>query len=62
MDPYLETSPFWSDVHQSLITYLRDALQPAIMPRYNARIDERIYLTQEREPFLEVIYTLVFRK
>lgn len=104
MDPYLETPPYWPDVHQSLITYLRDALQPTILPRYNARIGERIYVlepgrrhyygdvtlvqrpspppaggaalaeaedldvadepfrlishhTQEREPFLEIIYS-----
>ena len=37
MDPYLEEPRRWPDVHQSLITYIRDALQPAVRPRYFAR-------------------------
>ena len=28
MDPYLEHPALWPGVHQSLITYLRDALVP----------------------------------
>ncbi|NOX61573.1 MAG: DUF4058 family protein [Chloroflexi bacterium] len=44
MDPYLESRAIWPDLHQSLITYSRDALQPRIRPRYHARIGERIYV------------------
>lgn len=44
MDPYLEESRRWPDVHQSLITYIRDALQPAVRPHYHARMGERVYL------------------
>jgi hypothetical protein len=44
MDPYLERRDLWPDVHQSLITYSRDALQPQIRPRYHARIGERLYV------------------
>lgn len=44
MDPYLEDPARWPDVHQSLITYIRDALQPHLRPRYLARIGERIYI------------------
>ena len=44
MDPYLEGPSLWRDVHQSLITYIRDALQPQIAPRYVARIDERVHI------------------
>jgi hypothetical protein len=44
MDPYLEDPARWSDVHHSLITYIRDALQPQIRPNYNARIGERVYV------------------
>ncbi len=44
MDPYLEESRRWPDVHQSLITYIRDALQPAVRPRYHARMGERVYI------------------
>jgi hypothetical protein len=46
MDPYLETPQLWPDLHQSLITYIRDALQPQIRPRYRARIEERLYVVQ----------------
>ena len=44
MDPYLEEPARWPDVHQSLITYIRDALQPQVRPRYYARIGERVYI------------------
>lgn len=44
MDPYLERPDLWPDVHQSLITYIRDALQPQLRPRYHARIGERLYV------------------
>lgn len=45
MDPYLESRTIWPDLHQSLITYSRDALQPMIRPRYHAHIGERVYVT-----------------
>jgi len=44
MDPYLEDPARWPDVHQRLITYIADALQPQIRPDYVARIGERVYL------------------
>lgn len=44
MDPYLEAPRRWPDVHQALITYIRDALQPDIRPRYHARMGERVYI------------------
>ncbi len=44
MDPYLEDPVRWPDVHQSLITYIRDELQPHLRPRYHARIGERVYI------------------
>lgn len=44
MDPYLEDRSLWSDIHSSLIAYIREALQPLIRPQYIARIGERIQL------------------
>ena len=44
MDPYLERRDLWPDVHQRLITYSADTLQPQIRPRYHARIGERLYV------------------
>jgi len=46
MDPYLEDPVRWPDVHHSLITYIRNALQPQVRPRYHARIGERVYVLQ----------------
>jgi hypothetical protein len=45
MDPYLEVRAIWPDVHTSLITYIRESLQPQIRPKYVARIGERVQLT-----------------
>lgn len=46
MDPYLEAPSLWPDVHQRLITYIADTLQPAVRPRYHARIGERLYVVE----------------
>lgn len=45
MDPYLEARAVWPDVHQRMITYISENLQPQIRPKYIARIGERIQLT-----------------
>jgi hypothetical protein len=46
MDPYLEDPVLWPEVHQRLITYTADALQPLLRPRgYRARIGERLILS-----------------
>jgi hypothetical protein len=42
MDPYLEQR--WGDVHGSLITYIRDSIQPLLGPDLRARMSERVYL------------------
>lgn len=44
MDPYLEKRSLWPDLHQRLITYISEALQPQIRPKYLARIGEHIQL------------------
>lgn len=44
MDPYLERRATWADLHQTLITYMREALQLQIRPKYIARIGERVQL------------------
>jgi hypothetical protein len=42
MDPYLEQR--WGDLHGSLITYIRDAIQPLLGADLRARMGERVYL------------------
>lgn len=49
MDPYLEAPAFWTGVHDSLIVYARDAMQPLLLPRYYVEIGERIYFEDVRE-------------
>lgn len=44
MDPYLERPDLWPDVHNSLISALRDNLAPLLRPRYYVSIEERTYL------------------
>ncbi|BCX05974.1 MAG: hypothetical protein KatS3mg053_3912 [Candidatus Roseilinea sp.] len=48
MDPYLESAVYWRDLHTCLITHIRAALQPLLRPHYNARIEERLYVTSSR--------------
>jgi len=42
MDPYLEDSSIWPDLHSTLISYIREELQPQVRPKYIARIGERV--------------------
>ena len=42
MDPYLERH--WGDVHQSVITYVRDWLQSRLPGDLRARMQERVYI------------------
>jgi hypothetical protein len=40
MDPYLEL--WWRDIHHTLCTYARDAIQPQLGNGLKARVDERL--------------------
>ena len=53
MDTYLEQH--WLDVHQALVTYARDALQPRLPDDLRARMQERVYVESE-ESIREVFY------
>ena len=48
MDPYLENPESWPDLHQRLITYMAESLQPALAPNYRARMDMRLYVVRPR--------------
>ncbi|MFV2068700.1 MAG: DUF4058 family protein [Pirellulales bacterium] len=50
MDPYLEQSEIWPDFHDSLITYIREALQPMLRPRYAALTQDRLYVVEHERP------------
>jgi hypothetical protein len=55
MDPYLETPDLWPDVHHELISQIRAALNPLLRPNYIARIELRVYVSDEDDPGREVI-------
>lgn len=52
MDPYLEERSLWPDVHSSLISYIREVLQPQVRPKYIARIGERIELASVQKGYI----------
>jgi len=51
MDPYLENPATWPDLHQRLIAYSAEALQPQLRPKYIARIGERVELSSLRPAY-----------
>src|SRR5437773_4963577 len=53
MDPYLETH--WEDVHQTLVVYARDALQPWLPDDLRARVEERVFVESEPERIRRVV-------
>jgi len=50
MDPYLETPDLWPDVHHGLIGQIQAALNPRIQPTYVARVELRVYISDQDDP------------
>jgi hypothetical protein len=50
MDPYLESPTIWPDVHHELMGEIRAALNPALRPGYVARIELRVYISDDDDP------------
>jgi hypothetical protein len=50
MDPYLEGPRVWPDVHHTLISAIRAQLTPQLRPKYVARVEERVYVSEEGDP------------
>jgi Protein of unknown function (DUF4058) len=44
MNPFLERPNLWSDVHNSLIIYLRAQIQQQLPPDYHAKTEDRLYV------------------
>ena len=55
MDPYLEDPGLWPDVHHRLITVAAELLTEQLRPKYYARIEERIYSSDEHDPARHVL-------
>ncbi len=45
MDPYLEDPDLWPDVHAGLITELQGELNRLLRPKYVARIEQRVFVS-----------------
>lgn len=45
MDPWLEHPGLWPDLHNSLITSIRDDLAPRVAPRYFVGVEQHTFVT-----------------
>ena len=52
MDPYLEASTLWPEVHSRLIVGMADVLGPTLLPDYYVAIEQRTYLNLPDETLL----------
>ncbi len=43
MNPYLEQSELWHQVHNRLIVAIADEITPQVVPQYHVAIEERVY-------------------
>jgi hypothetical protein len=50
MDPFLERPEIWPDFHDRLITYISEALQPLLRPRYVALTQDRLFVVESERP------------
>jgi hypothetical protein len=55
MDPYLETPDLWPDVHHGLISVIQATLNPVLRPHHVARVELRVYVSDEDDPGREAI-------
>ena len=50
MDPYLENTSIWPDVHSALMVAIRDAIAAQLSARYYVALENRVYLNEPGEP------------
>jgi hypothetical protein len=55
MDPFLEDPGLWPDVHNTLIGVIREFLVRRLSAKYYARIEERVYISDDDDPGRTVI-------
>ncbi|MDZ7961609.1 MAG: DUF4058 family protein [Aulosira sp. DedQUE10] len=52
MNPYLENSLFWSEIHNLLIAAIFRKLNPQLRPKYKVAIEKRVYQTIDEDSLL----------
>lgn len=52
MDPYLENPRLWPGVHNALVVYIRDLLQPHLPRHYVAALEERVFLEDTAQQYV----------
>lgn len=52
MNPYLENSALWSEVHSLLIAAIANSLNPVLRPRYRVAIEQRVYQSSATDSIL----------
>ena len=62
MDPYLEDSSLWPDVHHGLISEMQAVLNRQLRPQYHVRVEERVYISDENDPGRKAIVPDVAQK
>ena len=55
MDPYLEDPDLWPDVHAKLIGGIQTELNRQIAPHYVARVEQRVFISDENDPVRDLI-------
>lgn len=50
MDPYLEDPATWPNLHHGLIAEIKSRITADLRPRYYARAEERVYVSDEGDP------------
>jgi hypothetical protein len=59
MDPFLERPEIWPDFHDSLIAYIRKALQPLLRPQYVALTQDRLFVVESNRPIRRDVSIMV---
>jgi hypothetical protein len=55
MDPYLEASTIWPNVHTSLMTIFQEQLNPLLAPKYLAELETQVVINHVDDGILQVV-------